>query len=181
MSTDILILKGSPRKNGNSNALADAFIEGVAETGRNYTVIRAADMKVSGCLGCEYCFRDDTKGICIQKDDMSEIIDKYRDAKILVFAMPVYYWTVPAQLKSIIDRTYALALVGMPKKEIILLMTCEDSSEGNTEPIIGMFRHYMAHYDWTERAIITARKVNQPGDIIGRPELEEARNLGKSL
>jgi multimeric flavodoxin WrbA len=179
MSTDVLIIKGSPRKGGNSDLLADAFAGGILGAGRNVTVRRAADMKIGGCLGCNHCFEE--KGVCVQKDDMTDFLGEYRSAKVLVFATPIYYWGVTAQLKALIDRTYALLPLGRTEKDVVLLFTCGDETDEASRPAISMFRQIIGYSGWTEKAAITVPGLHEPGKIKGSPALEKVRELGKNF
>ncbi|MDR1472259.1 MAG: flavodoxin family protein [Synergistaceae bacterium] len=179
MPTDVLIIKGSPRKGGNSDLLADAFAGGVIDAGWDVVIRRAADMKISGCLGCGHCFRE--KGVCVQKDDMTDFLEEYKSAKALAFASPIYYWGITAQLKALIDRTYALLPFGKTGKDVVLLFTCGDNTTETSRPAISMFHQIISYSGWTEKGTITAPGLHKPGEIKGKPVLERARELGKSF
>jgi multimeric flavodoxin WrbA len=177
--TDVLIIKGSPRKGGNSDLLADAFAGGAIDAGRDVVTRRAADMKISGCLGCDHCFEE--KGVCVQKDDMTGFLEEYKSAKVLVFATPIYYWGITAQLKTLIDRTYALLPFGKTEKDVVLLFTCGDNTTEASRPAISMFHQIIGYSGWTEKGTIIAPGLHEPGEIKGKPALEKARELGKSF
>ena len=100
MSKNIVLLSGSPRKGGSTDKLADAFIKGAESAGKSVALFRVADMAIGFCIGCSHCF--DEKGVCILKDDMQTILDAIRKADALVFASPVYYCSVSAQLKLVL-------------------------------------------------------------------------------
>ena len=104
MSRNVLILSGSPRKNGNSDILCDEFMRGAVESGNEVEKIRVAEKNIGFCTAC--CTCKDT-GTCIIKDDMTEILQKMIDADVIVFASPVYFYSIDAQLKTLIDRTIA--------------------------------------------------------------------------
>ena len=97
MSKRILILAGSPRKNGNSAALCRAFARGAEESGHQVETIFLRDKKIGFCLACYHCKK--SGGICIIKDDMADILDKMNAADVLVMASPVYFYSVDAQMK----------------------------------------------------------------------------------
>ena len=101
----ILILEGSPRKNGNTGILSGQFAKGAEQAGGCVEKIRVAEKKVSGCLGCGACEKNG--GACIQKDDMEEIRAKMLAADSIVLASPIYFYSMTAQMKAVIDRTYA--------------------------------------------------------------------------
>ena len=107
MSKRILILAGSPRKNGNSAALCRDFARGAEDSGHQVETIFLRDKKIGFCLACYHCKK--SGGICIIKDDMADILDKMNAADVLVMASPVYFYSVYAQMKALIDRTVEAA------------------------------------------------------------------------
>ena len=94
----ITILNGSPRKE-NTAAMVDAFAEGAKTAGHQVEVLHVERMKIAGCLGCEYC-HGKGEGKCVQKDDMEKVIPAYQDADMIVYASPIYYFCITAQIKS---------------------------------------------------------------------------------
>jgi multimeric flavodoxin WrbA len=176
MSKNIIVLAGSPRKISSTDKLAGAFTEGAKGAGHNVSTFRVADMNIGGCLGCGHCFKE--IGVCVQKDEMQTIFNALRKADTLVLASPVYYWSVTSQLKRVIDRTYALLKEGSAIKRAALLVTCGDDTNEAAEPSIAMFRQICAFLKWQEAGIIVAPRIHDPRDIDGRPELEQARQLG---
>jgi len=179
MSKNIVVLSGSPRKDGNTARLTEAFIDGAEAAGKEISLFRVAGLHIGGCRGCGHCFKN--QGICVQQDDMSPILDALRKADTLVLTSPVYYWGITAQLKLAIDRFYALLEIGMAVKRAALLMTCGDPSESAAEPSIAMFRKICAYQKWEEAGIIIAPGLHTPGEIEGRVELEQAKRLGDSM
>ena len=179
MSKSIIVLSGSPRKDGNTARLAEAFIEGARVAGKETSLFRVADLQIGVCRGCGYCFKN--KGVCVQKDDMVPILDMLRKADALVLASPVYYFNMTAQIKLAIDRFFALLELGMSVRRAALLMTCGDSSEAAAASSISMFRQICAYQKWEEAGIIIAPRLHNPGEIEGRVELEQARRLGEFI
>lgn len=102
MRKKVLVLSGSPRKNGNSDMLCDAFIKGAENAGHLTEKICIQDKKISPCLACYGCRNTH---LCVQKDDMGEILEKMVQADIIVLATPVYFYSLSGQLKTLIDRT----------------------------------------------------------------------------
>ena len=102
----ILGISGSPRKRGNSEILLRRALDGARELGADVELLRVADKQINACNGCEAC-RD--TGKCPLDDDMQAIYGKLLEANGIIFATPVYFWGMTGQLKSFIDRTYALA------------------------------------------------------------------------
>ena len=97
----ILVLNGSPRK-GNTLAAITAFTRGVSSK-HELEVVDTYKLKVSPCKGCGAC--QCYKG-CVAKDDSNMIVDKIVEADVVVFATPVYWWGITAQMKMVIDKCY---------------------------------------------------------------------------
>ena len=122
---NILVLNGSPRKNGNTAAMVDAFIKGAKENGHRITVVPVCQRKIAGCLACEYCHTKGN-GKCIQQDDMQEIYPVLEEAEMIVLASPVYYHSFTGQLQCAINRIYALDKPKNLKKTALILSSGSD-------------------------------------------------------
>ena len=116
----ILILNGSPRPNGSTSAIVEAFAEGAEEAGHSVEIIKVGRKKIAGCLGCEYCHTKGN-GQCIQKDDEKEVYKALEHAEMLVLASPIYYYSFSAQLQAALHRTYALKVPKKVRKTALLL------------------------------------------------------------
>lgn len=126
MSKKIVVITGSPRRKGNSFAMTDAFIKAAEEKGHTVTRFDAAFKKVGGCHACETCF---SKGrACTFDDDFNTIAPAILEADAIVFTMPVYWYSIPAQIKGVIDRIYSLVVGGkdISGKECALITCCEE-------------------------------------------------------
>ena len=179
MSNNIVVLSGSPRKEGNTEKLAAAFIESAKSAGKNVTAFNAAGMKIGGCMGCEHCFVE--KGVCIQNDDMLPILEALKTADAIVFVSPIYFFDMTAQLKLAIDRTFALLSVGTPIKKAAFLTTCGDSSEKAAEGAIVTYKNMLEYSKWQDTGVIIATGLHKPGEIKGRLELDKAKQLGVEI
>ena len=129
----IAILNGSP-KVGNTAAMVDAFKAGAEEAGNEVCVLHVGKMKIGGCLGCEYC-HGKGEGQCIQKDDMGQVIDAYKWADMVVFASPIYYSAMSAQLHAAIQRVYCIGKPAATKAALLL-----STATGQTEPVEAYFK-----------------------------------------
>jgi multimeric flavodoxin WrbA len=179
MSNNIVVLSGSPRKNGSTERLVREFIAGAREAGKTVTEFRVAELKIAPCLGCNACGQT---GVCVHKDDMPQILDALRRADALLLASPVYYWSVTAQLKTAIDRFYSTLRVNpMTVKRAALLLTCGNAAADACEGSIVTYRRICQHQKWEDAGIITAQSLHAPEMLDGRAELEQARELGRSL
>ena len=115
----ITVLNGSPRKQ-NTSFMVDAFVAGAEEAGHTVEVIQVGKMKIGGCLGCEYC-HGKGEGQCIQKDDMEKVYPAFADCDMIVFASPIYYFGMTAQIAAAIQRVYALMKWPKATKAALLL------------------------------------------------------------
>ncbi|MGI6032124.1 MAG: flavodoxin family protein [Coriobacteriales bacterium] len=108
----IMVLNGSPRKQGGTSAMVRAFAEGARDAGHDVDVFDVANMDIAGCRACEFCHTEGN-GACSQKDDMQQIYDAWNEMDMLVLASPIYYGSISGQLACALHRTYAL---GIPRK-----------------------------------------------------------------
>ncbi len=181
MGKKIIVLNGSPRKNGNTSALVKAFREGAESAGHSVTEFWLGGMKINGCRGC-CAGGKNPESPCVQKDDMEQIYPAYKEADVVVLASPLYYWTISGQLKCAFDRLFAVAECDPgytnPRKESALLM----AAEGNGfEETVYWYDRLMGHIGWKDWGKVLCGGVMAVGDIDGKPELEEARKLGASI
>ena len=114
MGKNVLILSGSPRKGGNSDLLCGEFLRGAAEAGNQVEKIFLRGKKVAPCNACDYCKTSGCR--CAISDDMAEILDKMQAADVIVMASPVYFYSIDAQMKAVIDRCVA-RWTNIPNKE----------------------------------------------------------------
>jgi multimeric flavodoxin WrbA len=179
MSKNILVLSGSPRKGGTTDKLVAAFTEGAESAGKSVTVYRTADLSISGCRGCNYCFKNNNE--CILQDDMNAVLGAFCKADAVVFAPPVYYFTVSAQLKLAIDRTYCIPDDKTTIKKAALLLTCGDDTNTSAEGAIIMHKHMAEWRKWEDVGVIVVTDLHEITDIDGRKELDDARKMGQEI
>ena len=174
----ILVLTGSPRKNGNSATLADSFIKGAKEAGHSVERFDAAFKKVHACIACNACGMD---GPCVFKDDFEFVRKHIIEADCVVFATPMYYFGISAQLKAVIDRFYAInGSIHVPKKAV-LLMTYANTAASEAVPIKSHYDVLLKYLGWTDAGQVIAPGVWPVGAIKGTKYPEQAYRLGKNL
>ncbi|MBO6150807.1 MAG: flavodoxin family protein [Clostridium sp.] len=147
----IAILNGSPRKE-NTAAMCEAFAEGAKAAGHEAEILQVGKMKIAGCLACEYCHTKG-EGKCIQKDDMEQVIAAYLDADMVVFACPIYYFGMTAQLSAAIQRMYCIGKPPKAKKAALLLSS---ASPNPFDGAIGTYKGICAFTGIEDAGIITA-------------------------
>lgn len=175
----VLILSGSPRKGGNSDILCDEFMRGALDSGNQVEKIRIADKNVGYCKACYYC--ETNNGQCIIKDDMAEIMQKMIDADVIVLSSPVYFYSLDAQLKAVIDRTVARWLE-VKNKEFYYIMTAADSDKESMQATLSCFRGYADCVEGAkECGIIYGTGVYQKGEIKASKALKDAYKMGSSI
>ncbi len=128
---NICILNGAGKKNGNTATMIKAFTDSAVLNGNSVKEFYLQAMNIKGCLDCGGCRRKekDSENPCVQQDDMIEIYKAFKDADVLAFASPVYWWDITGTLKTAIDRLYAATNSFTPKKKsTVLLMTSGGST-----------------------------------------------------
>ena len=126
MSKKIVVITGSPRRNGNSFAMTQAFIDAAQAKGHTVTRFDAAMANIGGCHACETCYK--TGKACSFEDDFDALAPSILEADAVVFTMPVYWYSIPAQIKGVIDKLYSLVVGGkdIAGKECALIACCEE-------------------------------------------------------
>lgn len=174
---NILVIAGSPRKGGNTEIMAEAFAQGARENGNSVIVKNAGQMKIGPCMACEYCFAHD--GVCVQKDDMVQILEEIDRADMIVFASPVYWFGISAQLKLVIDRLYARVKKGIRPKQTALLLNA--MSNGVFEAAVTQYKYINNYLKWQDKGVITIAGMAEKGSMKYAPGLKEVIDLGRSI
>ena len=175
---NILVISASPRKNGNSDMLCDYFVEGAQQQKHNIEKVRLQEKNINYCLGCRVCA---TTKECIQKDDMSEIINQMLLADIIVLATPVYFFSMSAQLKTMIDRTIPCYKM-MSNKEFYFFTTAAEQGKQYLFSTIDSLKGFVDNLDGgIVKGVIMAEDVKNMNDIKGRIELDIAYEYGLNV
>lgn len=176
---NILILSGSPRKGGNTELLVEAFVKGAAEH-HQVEVVSVRDYKVNPCLGCNACFnsKDNT---CAQKDDMAQIYEKMAKADMLVIASPVYFYSISAQLKAVIDRFHNPIRDSFNIQKMALLLVGAASLPELFDAILAEYNLCLNYFHIEDAGKVLVRGVANKGDIQNTNALNEAYQLGKDI
>jgi multimeric flavodoxin WrbA len=181
----VLIVSGSPRRNGNCAVLVEEVAAGARATGADVEVFDLANMDIRPCDACDSC-QETGGGICVIRDDMQELYSRLRQADAIAIASPIYWFTMSAQTKVFIDRCYALQGTGgnvLAGKRIGILLVYGDADPFSSGAInaIRTFQD-MFHYIQAPIAGIVYGSANAAGEIRSQPGmLEKAHQLGQQL
>ena len=179
MSKTVLILSGSPRKGGNSDLLCDEFLRGAAQAGNQVEKIFLRDKKIAPCSACYYCTQ--SGGQCAIADDMAEILDKMQAADVIVMASPVYFYSIDAQMKAVIDRCVA-RWTKIPDKEFYYIMTAAEDSETVMDCTLECFRGFAVCLDGAkEMGVIETKGVYEAGAVRATRYMQEAYEMGRRV
>lgn len=181
----ILIIQGGGRPSGNTARLVSSFAEGAREAGHETEVISLIKHEVKGCLGCNACRYEKP---CVQKDSFNELVPKIRRANLLVFASPLYFWTISARLKAFIERFYCIAQEDpdpplgryeqYPQKDCALLLTAADNYFWTFEQAVSYYQFTLVNYlGFRDRGMILAGGC---GDTNGSPQIDKTGHLERA-
>lgn len=179
---NILVVRGGGRANGNTAQLVAAFARGAADAGHAVEVVSLDEVQVNGCLGCNACRFGKP---CVQKDGFNALAPKIRAADLLVFASPLYFWTLSSKLKAFIERFYCLAeedpapplgrYERYPVKASALLMTSADDFFWTFEQAARYYQLAIVNYiGFEDKGMLLAGGC---GDTNGRPRIGETTHL----
>lgn len=184
----VLGLYGSPRRGGNTDQLLDTALEESASEGAEVKKIYARRVKMAGCLECGGC---DETGVCVQKDDMTEIYPVLEEARAIILAAPVFFYSPPAQVKAIIDRSqacWAKRLLSKSRDQLktydsgigYLIATGATKGKKLFDCTKLVARYFFDALDMDYGGDLLIRGVEKKSDIRRVPEaLEAALEMGK--
>ena len=181
MSKKIVVITGSPRKNGNSFAMTDAFIKAAEEKGNTVTRFDAALKKVGGCRACETCYS--TGKACTFDDDFNTIAPAILEADVIVFTMPVYWYSIPAQIKGVIDRIFSFVVSGkdISGKECALITCCEEEDMSVMDGVRIPMERMCALNKWKMVGEVLIPGVLNVGDIDKTDGCKKAAALADKI
>ena len=181
MSKKIVVISGSPRRNGNSFAMTDAFIEAVKANGHTVTRFDAAEKHVDGCRACHTCFKSGKA--CSFDDDFNEIAPAIEAADAVVYTMPLYWYSIPAQIKAVIDKIFSfyVAEKNIAGKECALIACCEEEDVSAMDGIVIPYERIIGLLEWKSVGTVLIPGVGEPDDIHKTDGVEKAIELAKKF
>lgn len=181
MGKTIAVLTGSPRANGNSFALTNAFIKAAEAKGHTVTRFDTAKMKIDGCRACDKCY---SKGQpCVFNDDFNPMAEMIEKADAVVFTAPLYWYTFPAQIKAALDRMYSF-MVGkrdIAGKQCAIITCCEEADPAVLEGILYPYRQSTGLMGWTSVGEVLVPGVYEAGAVNSTDGLATATALADAF
>jgi len=186
--TSVLAITSSPRHPSNSETMLDYALEGCHERDAAIEKIRLTDFMVRPCIGCNGCHKT---ARCVLPDDYQMLHDKLQNTDHLIFAMPVYFGSMCAQLKCLIDRgqTFWADKYILKKKSIqathrkaLLLITSDHDNGAYVKNIEEIFKYYFLSLNIKDHQTIYQSHLENKQDILNYPStLDRCKIAGKNL
>lgn len=175
----ILIISTSPRQNGNSEMLADAFARGAREAGHNVEKVVLHDKTINFCKGCLACQKTQR---CVMHDDADAIVRQMKDMDVLVFATPIYFYEMCGQMKTMLDRSNPLFPSEYAFRDIYLLAAAAEDAESAVDGALNGLNGWIACFEKSRlKGVARGIGVTRLGDIRHKAAaLQEAHALGKN-
>lgn len=175
----IVILMGSPNKNGSTSLLAEEFTRGAREAGHNVERINAAHADVHPCTGCIHCGYE---GPCVQKDGVDAIRAKILSADMIVFATPLYYYGMSAQLKALLDRFCAFnSSIQKKRMRSALISVAWNSDDWTFEALMAHYQTLTRYLNLTDMGTVLVYGCGTPSMTRRSPYPQQAYALGRGL
>ncbi len=178
---NVLVISASPRQGGNSDLLCDEFVRGATEAGHRVEKIRLAEKNVGFCTGCYACQKLKR---CVKDDDANDLVEKMLCADVIVLATPVYFYSMDAQLKALIDRTVSRwdDFGRFQGTEFWLIVTAADEDRSMMSATLEGLRGFMRDcMDGSiERGVLYGTGAYEKGEVRSLPVFTEAYEAGKS-
>lgn len=165
MSKKIVVITGSPRKNGNSFAMTEAFIQAAEAKGHSVTRFDASSMNVGFCHACNTCYK--TGEACSFGGDFNKMAPSILEADAVVFSMPVYWYSIPAQIKGVIDKLYSFFVGGkdVAGKECAIITCCEEADPSVMDGVKMPMERTAALLQWKMVGEVLLPGVHEAGDV----------------
>ena len=179
MSKNIVAISSSLRAKSNSEVLLDSFVQGAKSAGNDVTVVSLKGKTIKYCIGCLTCPRT---GKCVLDDDARAIAELVKNADVLVFATPIYYYEMSGQLKTLLDRLNPLYGTDYKFTDVYFLSTAADDAEGTDERAVNGLGGWIECFERSKLCgKVFAGGVADGGAIEGHPALKQAFDMGASI
>lgn len=176
----ILILQGSPNRDGSTAMLADEFARGARQAGHEAERVDVAHAGVRPCTGCVVCGYGARP--CVQRDGMDAIAEKVLGADLLALATPLYYYGMTAQLKIVIDRFCANnSAITARRLDAVLLADAWNADDWTFDALVAHYETLCRYLGMRDRGRVLGYGCGTPGMTRASRHLREAYRLGAAL
>jgi len=176
---NVLIITSSLRPNSNSDALAAAFADGAKAAGNTVETVSLKGKAIGFCVGCLACQRTQK---CVIRDDAVDLAERVKNADVVVFAAPVYYYSVPGLLKTFLDRCNPLYPSDYRFRDVYFLATAAEDDESAMDGPVKAVEGWVDCFEKARLAgTVFGGGVDAPGGMGGHPALEKAYDMGKAI
>ncbi len=179
MMSNIVVLVGSVRRNGNTELLAKAFADGAGKQ-HEVKVVSVADYRVYPCKGCNCCYTSEGNR-CVQSDDMTEIYHLLAQADTLVIASPVYFYGVSAQLKALVDRLHTPMRNRFRIRRLGLILVGAATIPDLFEPVLMQYRMILRFFGLEDIGTVLVSGAKEKGDVLNGDGIKRAHKMGSNL
>lgn len=178
---NVLVITGSPRVDGNSDRLADAFIDGAVSAENNIVRFDAGRMNIGPCKACGECYKKE--GARALSNGFNTIAPEIIKSDVVVFVTPLYWFSFTSQIKNVIDKMYSFYKAGkdISGKECMLIVCGASEEEKDFDGISSTYELMAEYLKWNNRGILKASGVDEKGDVKNTPFLQEAEELGRNI
>ena len=179
MAKKVLVITTSLRRGGNSETLADEFIRGASDAGNDVEKIALGDYELEFCKGCLACQKTEK---CVINDGAAEIIEKMKNADVIAFATPIYYYEMSGQMKTLLDRANPLFPSEYRFRDIYLFSAAADESEDADARALCGLQGWIECFEKAElKGSVLAAGADSVGSVKGNPALERAYEMGRAV
>lgn len=176
---NVLIVTASLRPNSNSDALAAAFAQGAGEAGNTVETVSLKGKAIGCCVGCLACQKTQK---CVIKDDAVALAEQVKNTDVLVFAGPVYYYSVSGLLKTFLDRCNPLYPSDYRFRDVYFLATAAEDDESAMDGPVKAIQGWVDCFEKARLAgTVFGGGVDAPGEIAGHAALEKAYEMGRQV
>ena len=180
MSKKVLIITTSLRTGSNSEILAKEFEKGAREVGHDVKIVSLKGKEMRFCIGCLSCQKT---GSCILRDDVFDILEKIKNAEVIVFATPLYYYGISGQMKTLLDRLNPLFSCEYAFRDIYMIVTAAENEQSTFEKAYASLKGWVDCFDKANlKGIITGGGMNEPNEAENNDDVKKkAYELGRGL
>lgn len=187
---NVCILRGSPRKNGNTNSLLLPFVETLEKAGATCFDFDLHTMKLEGCVACCCCQKNHEQFNCSRKDDLQQVFDAIMKSNLIVLATPIYSWFCTPSMKIALDRlVYGMNKIYSPNpgprlwegKSLAMVISCGYKPEKGADLFEEAMIRYCKHSRLNYKGMLAERHLGYHVDFMDEEKIQHAKDFAQKL